>query len=156
MLAEQLHIIPGLTSADHGAGVDSESINMGFLHEVLALLQIGNISVADAVLKAYGGATAGTKTTAMAFRYRKSGAAAKSALADVMGAWTTAVAADGATLAAADDDDFLYEVEIHSDEMPADKPWLTLELSAGATVLQATIVFVGLGRFQANAVPTAI
>lgn len=156
MLAEQLHVIPGLTSADHAAGVDSESINMGYLHEVLALLQIGSITVADAVVKVYSGASAGTKTTAEVFRYRKSGAAAKSASADVWAAWTTAVAATGIVLSNANDDNFLYEIEIESDEMTAGQPWLTIEIAAGATVLQGAIVFVGRGRFQANAVPTAI
>ena len=155
MLCEELHIIPGLTSADHGAGADSESINMGLLHEVAALVQIGNISVADATFKVYSGASAGTKTTAIPFRYRYSGAAAKSASADVFGAWTLSAAA-GISLDNAADDDFLLEVEVTSDMMTDGEPWLTIELGSGATVLQASIVFVGRGRFQANAVPTAI
>ena len=156
MLAEQLHIIPGLTAADHTAAIDSESINMGLLHEVLALVQIGNISVADDTLKVWSGATAGTKTTAEQFRYRKSGAAAKSASADVWGAWTLAVAADGLTLSNANDDDFLYEIEIDSDMMTAGQPWLTMDLAGTSTALFASIVFVCRGRVQANAGVTAI
>ena len=156
MLAEQLHVIPGLKAADQTAAVDSESINMGLLHEVLALVQLGNVSVADDTLKVYSGASAGTKTTAIRFRYRKSGAAAKSASADVWGAWTLAVAADGLTISNASDDDFLYQIEVLSDMMTADEPWLTMELAGTSTACLASIVFVCRGRFQANAVPTAI
>ena len=156
MLAEQLHIIPGLKAADHTAAIDSESINMGLLHEALALVQLGNISVADDSLKVYSGASAGTKTTAIRFRHRKCGAAANSASADVWGAWTLAVAADGLTISNANDDDYLYQIEVTSDMMTAGEPWLTIELAGSSTAELAAIVFVCRGRFQANAVPTAI
>lgn len=154
--SDYLKIIPGLASADYPSGGDSESINMGLLHRVIALCQHGNVSVADAVIKAYAGATAGTKTTALAVKYRFSNAAAKSADADNFTAPVTCVAATGVPIANATDDDKLLLIEVESSDMPDGKPWLTLEVGTGATVHQLSIVFIGEPRFAGRATPTVI
>ena len=154
--SDYFKFVPGLASADHGAGADSDSVNMGLLHRVIALVQLGNVSVADTVIKAFAGATAATKTTALAVKYRFSNAAAKSADADNFTAPATAVAATGVPIANATDDNKLLLIEVESSLMPDGKPWLTLEVGSGATVLQGAIVFIGEPRFAGRASPTAI
>lgn len=151
--------IPGLASADHGAGVDSESVNMALIHRITALIQLGNITVSDMVIKAYGGATAAAKTTAIAFKYQLSGAAAKSAGADNFAAPATAVAASGVTVAAATGDNKLLKIDIEATAMPAGLPWLTLEFAPAASpsgVCQAAVVFLAEATFAGRTTPTSI
>jgi hypothetical protein len=51
------------------AGVDSYSVHMGKVHEGCWLVNFGSIT-ADDTLKVYVGASQGTKTTAVAYKYR--------------------------------------------------------------------------------------
>jgi len=142
-ITENFTIIPGLAPIDAAAGADSDSVDMGLLHSVLALIALGSITVADFHVKVYSGATAGTKTTALTFNYRYSSAACKSATADVLGAWASSA---DLTVSNASKDNFLLAIEVDSSEMPSGKNWLTVEISSGATVLLAAVVFVGDAR----------
>ena len=89
----QSHGILGLTvDGDWNAGFDSDSIDMALYGHATVLI-IGDASVAgNAVIKVYGGATAGTKTAAITFGYRYAGGDVGSASSDVFDAVLTSAA----------------------------------------------------------------
>ena len=144
--SETYHIVPGFKSADHTAGVDSDSVNMGLLHSVCALLQFGDMSVASPLVKVYSGATAGTKTTALTFRYKLSPQAAKTAGADV---WPSGFSTSASLTVTFDtDDEKLLVIEVDSAEMTEGEPWLTVELGSQATIQQTACVLIGIPRYD--------
>lgn len=130
-------------------GVDSYSVNMGKLHEGCWLVNFGAITANDALL-VYTGASQGTKTTAIAFKYRLAAADTKSASSDTFGAFTD-VAATGLTLTAATFDHKLVIVEIDAQAIDDSKPYVTLEIAGSATTQNVSIVFIGSPRYSSNA-----
>jgi hypothetical protein len=140
--------VPLLEPQDFNAGVDSDSINLGKIHQALILISFGELT-GNAVLTVYTGATAGTKTTAETFRYRRSSAELKTASGDLYDAWATSAAL---TLTAATYEDFLLMVQVNSDEFTAAQPWLTLEFGSEASELFASAVAVCVPRFVGNTV----
>jgi len=153
-------IIPLLSPADiQSAGSDFDSINMGRLHRVKIIVLTGVVTGDNPVFLAYGGATAGTKTTEIPFRWRKSGADTASSGADVFGA-DTVQAADGVGLAlgtAATVDQRCYTLEFESDQMPAGMPWLTVFMDDGsASALFVAAVAIGWPRFEGETHVTAL
>lgn len=153
-VSEHCILIPILEALDTQAGIDGQSINMGFLHSVAFPLNFGAVT-GDAVLKFYVGATDGTKTTAVAFSYRLSSGAYKAASADLYGAETD-VASTGLTLTAATFNNHTMVVEFDSQAIPSATPWLTLELSAAASVLLTACVAIGMPRYQSNTGTTVV
>lgn len=152
-LSETYKIVPLIEPEDHqSAGIDGDSFHMGRVHSALIIVQFGELT-ANSILKVYGGATAGTKTTAITFRYRLADSELKTANGDNYGAWTESAAL---TLTAASYEDFTLLIEVDSDEMPADKPWLTLEIDSTASELLVSAVAVCRPRFQAHDIPTLI
>lgn len=152
--SERAITIPFLEPVDAEAGIDSQSINMGKLHDVSIKLQFGAIT-GDAVLKFYVGATDGTKTTAIAFKYRASTGDFKAASADLYGA-ATDVASSGLTLTAATFDHKTLQIEFDSQAIADATPWLTGELSAAASVLLVSGVAIGSPRALSNAGHTVV
>lgn len=154
--SERFKIIPLTESADVTTnGVDSQSINMGKVHEVCFLLNFGTI-VSDDALKVYVGAATATKTTAIAFSYRLAAADTKVALSDTFGAFT-AVASTGLTLTAATFDHRLVVVEIDSQAISDATPWVTLEIAGNATTQNVSIVAIAESRTAATGgLPTVI
>lgn len=154
--SERLKIFALTESADvTTAGVDSDSINFGLIHEGCFALNFGNIT-GDDVLRVFVGATAGTKTTAVAFKYRLASGDTKAAGADSYGAFTD-VTATGLTLTAATFDHRCVVVEVDSQAVPDATPWVTLEIAGAATVQNVSIMFVGQPRFASNSgTPTVI
>ena len=72
--AERTKIVAVIESKDYGsAGIDSDSIHMGRVHHVAFAFTFGALT-GNSVLKFYQGASAGAKTTALAFKYRVTGA----------------------------------------------------------------------------------
>ena len=63
MLAENAKIVPLLASANYGAGTDTDSFKMEGKKATI-IMTFGSVT-GDAVLKAYSGATAGAKTSAL-------------------------------------------------------------------------------------------
>ncbi len=99
-LSEQFQFMPLLEPADYQAGSqDLDSINMALFHSVTIAIQMGAITGNDAYIKLWTGATAGTKTTEIAFKYRLSTVDTGSASADVFGAPTLTVVATGIAMA---------------------------------------------------------
>lgn len=153
-ISEQFILIPILEALDTQAGIDGQSVNMGRLHAISFPINFGVVTD-DAVLKFYVGATDGAKTTAIAFNTRLSSGDYKAASADLYGA-VTAQAATGLTLTAATYDHRTLLVEFDSQEIAPATPWLTLELSAAASVLLTACVAIGRPRYASNAGTTVV
>ncbi len=130
---DYLGVIPLFEPLDAEAGLDSESFDMGKCHHADLLLQFGALT-GDAVLTLYCGATAGTKTTALPFRYRLSGGDYKAASDDQFAASDTTDADGILTLTAATYDHRLLAIMLDGAEIPDGKNWITVEISAAASV----------------------
>lgn len=152
--SENYIFIPILEALDTQAGIDGQSVNMGLLHSICFPINFGAVT-GDAVLKFYVGATDGTKTTAVAFSYRLSSGVYKAASADLLGAETD-VASTGLTLTAATYANKTLVIEFDSQAIPNATPWLTLELSAAASVLLTACVAIGHARYQSNTGTTVV
>lgn len=154
--SERYKIVPLTESADVTTnGFDTKSINVGKAHEVCFLLNFGSIT-ADDTLKVYTGAATATKTTAVAFKYRHAAADTTSALSDTFGA-ATAVTSSGLTLTAATFDHKLLLVEVDSQAIDDDKPWVTLEVAGSATTQNCSALAIVRPRFASNSgTPTVI
>lgn len=155
--SEELKLVPVLEPADYQAGIDGDSINMRWASHASIVLEFGAIT-GDAVLKVYEGATDGAKTTSKAFKYRLSSGDFKAASADLWGAVSTSVAADGVTLTAATYDHRMVAIELDAEELTDGLPFLTIELSAAADVLNLSALAVLSGlRYGAGqtVIPTA-
>jgi hypothetical protein len=84
-ISERLVSVPMCEAKDYGsAGVDFDSVHLGKLNSLSAFLTFGAIT-GNSILTVYLGATAGAKTTAIAFNYRLGAADFKVALADQFG-----------------------------------------------------------------------
>lgn len=155
-LSERLKIVALTESADvTTAGVDTQSVHMGYYHEFAFLLNFGSVTADDA-LKVYVGAADATKTTAVAFKYRLAAADTKAASSDTQGAFTS-VASTGLTLTAATFDHKLVIVEIDAQAIDDATPWVTLEIAGSATTQNISIVGIGTPRFASNAgTPTTV
>lgn len=155
LLSETHKFIPVIESKDYGsAGIDGDSINMGLLHSVALHLLFGALT-GNSVLKFYAGATAGTKTTALAFSYKLGSADYKAAAADGLGD-LTAVASTGLTLTATTFDHRQVVVEFESEAMAADKPWLTIEIDNTASAMNVACSGIGVPRYAGQSSPTVI
>lgn len=154
-ISESYVCVPLIEAKDYGsAGIDSDSVNMGRLHHLGAVLTFGAIT-GNSVLKVYSGATDAAKTTALAFKYRLSAADYKVALADTYGA-ATSVASTGLTLTAATFDHRAIVVEVESDQMTDGHEWLTFEVSSVATILLLGAIGIGYPRLAGNVGPTVL
>lgn len=129
-------------------GVDGYSVNMGKLHSGMWMINFGAIT-ADDTLKFYVGASQGTKTTAIAFKYRLAAADTKAANSDTFGAFTD-VTSSGLTLTAATFDHKLVLVEIDSQAIADATPYVTLETAGSATTSNISVTFIGAPRDIGN------
>lgn len=160
MYSAEPQIISLLEPADHQAGAtDMDSVHMGKLHKLKVVIQFGAITGEDPVFKLYAGATAGTKTTEIPFKYRATTVDFKTTGADVFGARTAiAAGATGLTLnPVASYDHRMVEIDIQSDELPDGKPWLTVETDDGsASVLLMSALGIGFPRYAGDTHTTAV
>jgi hypothetical protein len=139
------HLIPVIESDDYGgAGIDSDSIDAGDIHDLRIAFVFGAIT-GDSVLKVYSGATTGTKTTAETFKYRLYGGDFKAASADVPGARASSAAL---TLTAATYDHRLLEVYVRPDQLTAGQNWITVEISNVANPINVGAVGVAHPRYS--------
>lgn len=145
-----------LKPGDYQAGSDTDSFSMESYHRATIFL-LTAVLTGDAVLKFYAGASAGTKTTAIAFSYRTASGDQGAASGDLLGARSTAVAADGLTLTAATYDAKQTVFEIDAAALPADKPWVTGEISAAADAFNAAMLAIlWPSRYAGDPMLTAI
>lgn len=154
-ISEQFVSVPLVEAKDYGsAGIDFDSVHLGKLNSLSALILFGAIT-GNSVLTVYLGATAGTKTTAVAFKYRLSAADFKAALADQFGD-PIDVASTGLTLTAATFDHRQVAIEIDSDTVLEGKPWLTISIDNTATVLNVAAAGLGSPRYPGHLIPSVI
>jgi hypothetical protein len=154
--SERYRFLPLTESADVTTnGVDSQSVNMGKFHSVAFMLNFGAVTAND-TLKVYVGAADATKTTAIAFKYRLAAADTGAASSDTLGAFTDVTSA-GLTLTAATFDHKLTIVEIDSQSIADDTPWVTLEIAGSATTQNISITAIADPRYASNSgTPTAV
>ncbi len=150
--SENNNIVYSLKPGDHQAGVDGDSVTFGGMQRVVFMVMMAALT-GNAILKFFSGATAGTKTTALTFRYRLADAVQGSATADTFGAWTTSAAL---TLTAATYANKMLLVEIEETEMTKDEPWLTPEVGSEASAFNAAIAMMGDATQKRLNVPTTI
>lgn len=154
-LSESHIFIPVVEAKDYGsAGIDFDSVHIGRLHGLAFAINFGAIT-GNSIMKVSTGATEGTKTTDMAFKYRFGGGDYKAASADILGD-PTAVASTGLTLTAATFDHRLVLVEIDVDAMTDAQPWVTLSIDSTATVLLVGGMGVGIPRHKSHSALTVI
>lgn len=142
-----------LKPGDHEAGVDGDSLKMAFHGHAVFLIAFAALT-GDGVLKIYEGATAGTKTTAKTFSYRLADAVQGAAAdADKYGTEATSAAL---TLTAATYANKVLIVEIEDRALTSTTPWVTLEFSAAAAALNASVIAVlGDPRYRQVDQPSA-
>lgn len=158
-LTQNFNVVPLAEPEDYqSAGVDLASINMGKVYRAAIVIQLGSITGNDTAIKAYSGAAAATKTTALAFRYRLSGADQGAAGADLFGDFTTVVAATGLVFTDSGDyNDRTIVIEVDSAEMTADEPFLTVEIDDGsASALLLSAFAICEPRYAADDPPTVL
>ncbi len=156
---QMLQIIPLLEPADYQAGSqDLDSINMGKLHAVTILIQLGTVTGNDSTIDLWAGATAGVKTTQLAFKYRLSSADYGSASADVFGAATSVAATASLTFTAATSYDHrTIRIDFESDQMSDGLEWLTVATDDGsASALLMSAIAIGYPRYQGDTHTTAL
>ncbi len=154
-VSESLLFIPVVEAKDYGsAGIDFDSVHIGRLLSLSFAINFGAIT-GNSILKVSTGATEGTKTTDIAFKYRFGGGDYKAASADILGD-PTAVASTGLTLVAATFDHRLVVIEVDADNVTDGQPWVTLSIDATATVLLVGGMGVGYPRYAGHTALTVI
>jgi hypothetical protein len=149
--AEDLKIVPLLNSADTGAGVSMDSINMKNFHKATIAITFGTV-VGDAVLTVNSGATDGALTSALTFRHAVGGGAIGAASADVLADWTTL------TLTAATYTTKMLVLEIDASAMDVanGEEWLTVAISSAGTSAYVHAVAILQPRYSGNQSATAL
>lgn len=154
-VSESLILIPVVESKDYGsAGIDFDSVHMGRLLSMSVGINFGLLT-GNSVLKVSTGATEGTKTTDIAFKYRIGGGAYKAASADILGD-PVAVTSAGLTLTAATFQHKLIVIEVDADNLTDGQPWVTVSIDATATVLNVGGLAVGYPRHASHTAITVI
>jgi hypothetical protein len=130
-LAEEKKFVPVLYTADYGAGVDFDSINMKNFIRCTFVIGFGAIA-GNAVLTINSGATNGAKTSALTFHYAFGSAARGSASCDVLATTATSAAL---TLTGTAYDNFMLIAEVDGADMDVDneEEWLTAAISSAGT-----------------------
>jgi len=151
MLAEMDKIIPLLASANYGAGVDMDSFKME-AGKASIIMTFGAVT-GNAVLKVYSGATAGAKTSTIPFRYAYGGGAIGASSADVLTAWSSAVAASGLTLTAATFGSKMAVIEFNAAAMDVANAenWITVNISnAASSGIMHAVAVLEKPRYSGN------
>lgn len=153
-LAENMKLVPLLNSANTGAGVSMDSINMKGSHFATIIITFGAM-VGDAVLTVASGATAAALTSDLEFHYAYGGAAIGSANADVLTADATSSAL---TIAAATYANKMLVLEVDASDMDIDNAenWLTVAISSAGTSAIVHAVAVLEPRYTDNISGTAL
>jgi len=152
--AENMKVVPLLNSADYGAGVSMDSINMKGFHHASIILTFGAIT-GDAVLTVNSGATAAALTSALTFDYALAGATISSANADVLAANTEAATL---TLTAATYQNKMLIIDVDASAMDLDNEenWLTVAISSAGTNGICHAVAILEPRYTGNRSLTAL
>lgn len=135
-IIDRMHFVPIAHALDINlaANNDTDSINMEGYKRATFVFTFDTLATASAVMYIYSGASNGTCTSALTFRYAWGGAAIASAGCDVLDAWSTSAAL---TLTHGTYDDYMLVAEINANEMDTinSESWLTVRFvdPGGAT-----------------------
>jgi hypothetical protein len=145
---EMYKVVPLLNSADTGAGVSMDSINMKGFHHATIIITFGAV-VGDAVLTVNSGATDGALTSALTFHHAVGGAAIGSANCDVLAADGTSAAL---TLTAATYTTKMLVLEVDGSDMDVanEEEWLTVAISSAGTSAIVHAVAILEPRYTGN------
>jgi len=123
-----------LASANTGAGVSLESVNMKNYHR-MTLVFTNGVTSGSAVLKIYSGAADAGTSSAVDFSYAYGGGAIAAASADYLSATTAVTAASGLALASATFSSKMMVFEINASAMNIanGEEWLTPVISSAGT-----------------------
>jgi hypothetical protein len=157
---KDVKVIPLLAPADYQAGSqDLDSINMSTLNRVSIFIQLGAITGNDSTIDLWSGATAGTKTTQLAFDYQLSTVDSPAASADVLGARTAIASTASLTFSDAGDYNLrTIRIDVMADQLADGHDWLTVATDDGsASVLLMSAVAVGWPRHSTDTgAPTSL
>lgn len=154
-VSEALQSIPQLESANYGSsGSDLTSFHIGRLLSVSVYIIFGSLT-GNSVLTVNTGATRGTKTTAIAFKYRIPSGAWNAASGDVLGD-PQAVTSAGLTLTAATFQHKFIVVEIDADNGTDGQPWVTVNIDPTATTMNAAALALAYPRYPGHTDVTAV
>jgi len=156
---ENYKIVPVGSDIDLNAAAanDCDSINMKNYHRATFLVNYQTIAGAANYVALYSGATNGTKSSALTFRYAFGSAAQASANCDVLADWSTSAML---TVAHATYDNYLLVIDIKATEMDLanDENWLTLsflDTDTGATG-NVSVIAILEPRYTGNQSVTAL
>ena len=131
---KHIAVIAHALDLNSAATVDCDSINMKNYKRATLIFKFDALGTASAVLTLNSGATDGTVTSALTFRYAFGSAAIGSASSDVLAAVSTSSAL---TIAHDTRDNYMLVVDINASEMDManDEEWLTARFTdpGGAT-----------------------
>ncbi len=165
-LSEDLGFIPLFEPKDAAAGAYvSDAFNVGLYDSVSLYISFGVITGDATVLTVNGDLTsalATSLTTPIAFKYRLSSAAYKTAggaasgsNADQLGDLTS-VALAGLTLVAATFNHKTIVIEIDPDTLVGGAAWVTVNTTASASPLLMAGFGVGRSRYAGHVIPSAL
>lgn len=151
------HGILGLTiDGDWNAGFDSDSIDMAKYNHACVIITGDSSLAGNAIIKVYGGATAGAKTGAITFAYRYAGGDVGSASSDVFDAVLTSAAL---TTTATSMDSRVTLIEFEASDLNVSNTqyrYATVEVSAAGTAGTCSMVAIlSQARYQEAVMDTA-
>ena len=156
-LAEEKKIVPLLASANTGAGVTLDSINMKGYHRACIIFTNGATS-GSAVLKIYSAAAAAGTSSEVTFTAAVAGGAIAAASADYLGATTSVTAASGFTLASASQSSkmVVFQVDASDMDIANGEEWLVPVISSVGTSGVTHAVAILDPRYTGNRSATSL
>ena len=148
-LLDECAVIPIIEAKDYGsAGITADCFTLQKANSCGIIMNFGAIT-GNSTLLIYSGATLAATTTALAYRYRQTGAVFKTAtLADVFSA-ATAQTATALTLTDTTFKNTTLVIDLDANEVSVDtQPYITVVVSSTATVLlMSAFAILGLNRY---------
>lgn len=153
-LAQAAKIVHVMEAEDHGGGISGDSVNMSRYNHGCWIFTFGEMDGGPAYLTMESGGTDGTETTAETFRYRLTASELRTATGDQLGSESTSA---NLALTAASYEDFMLVVEMDTDELTEDQPFMTPVISAAATnVFVACVCVLTEARYLKDVPAAAI
>ena len=128
--AERFKIVPMGEALDISSTVVTESVNCKNMHHATIIFLFDACTTASTTLTVHSGATDGTMSSDLTFRYAFGGAAILAANSDVLAATATSAAL---TITHGTYSDYMLVVDVDMSEMDLDngEEWLTCEITRG-------------------------
>ena len=147
-ILDRFGLVPIIESKDYGsAGIDSDSWKMDKAASVGIIISCGALT-GNSTIIIYTGATAGAKTTAIAFRFRVTNNVFKNATGADQYAAVAAVASTGLVLTGATYAHMALVIDLDASELSDTQPYLTVSVDNVATVLNlAAFAVLSIDRY---------